>query len=588
MNMQTDINPDHNQDHRFKNYDQILDRISADVFKAHDHTKSKNDLIHTSLGRLLDLGYTFIKKRKQNDDKDWLLLKSYFEFHNERWSSKCEASIFHGLVSIAFNQVDPDTGKDITPASEHSRYRAILRYAHEAGMSSKKLIQELSDKTIKDVYADALSILRFDPVDNYIEDEDERFERASKHFENLRSLPKGKFTSDLKKPTSETGFVSAILKLTDEGFEVIGCEDNEPQKQIKAKVTKLVPAEARHARQKLKDKAFYELYVMCDLYKRFLPKVTDIRDWNMAHKKALLPELKEGVTQEEFDEYQRAVINHGKSDDAHKDQLRKDIESGKTKNKFKLLHALDFKIANNDLVATTRTTHPNTPCWEFTIPLKALNADLIWAHPEADPLMAKDINISRFTSSYLSHADWAFSKTEHGYGLTSPNEKAETLLIEDYSSIENWRSLAPGLKSTQSFQLDKFTLDQLSRWREDFKATPSYMRRKFDRILSLKARGNQLNLVFPSASGEIRSLGKLQTRDPNFTIQKQRYFDFSNIENLILLAQDYGIDFHLDLLTSHQGETALKFHCNGLAIQAAITIPLLISVKGNPTEITKS
>lgn len=54
---------------------------------------------------------------------------------------------------------------------------------------------------------------------------------------------------------------------------------------------------------------------------------------------------------------------------------------------------------------------------------------------------------------------------------------------------------------------------------------------------------------------------------------------------MLQLADDYGVSIEVQLLTGHQGLSALKFNITGLPFQASITLPLLLSVQGNPIEI---
>lgn len=361
MNMQSDITNDHNQDHRFKQFDAKLDKIEQAVAKANKFLSSHNSAVYEALSLCLDLGYTLQSHCDESSDDPWKLLKEYLLYHGERWSSKCEINIFHGLVSIAFDQIDAD-GNEINSAPVLSRYRSILRYAFEQRFSSEEFKKLLEERSLIDVYQDAVSAFRFDPIDNYIEAENDKYQRVTKRFEDTNSeLPEATFTEDLPKPDIETEYATAIVKLHDQGFNVLGFVKGETQEQIKAKLVDLVPDEAPYARQKLKEKNLYQLYLICDIFKRFTPNIATIRDWNKAHERAQLPTLNENSTQEEHDEYFKQMNAQSSNADTNKKKHELD-------GRFSLLNALHFEITNQTLIVSSRSTHPNTPCLEFSIP----------------------------------------------------------------------------------------------------------------------------------------------------------------------------------------------------------------------------
>jgi hypothetical protein len=311
MNIQQDIPNDHNEDHRFTAFNATLGEIEKAVLLAEELQNSSDKKTHDALCLTLELGYEFKINNKENKD-DWQLLKDFLIYHEERWSAKCEANIFHGLVSVAFNQIDKK-GENVHSAPTLSKYRAVLKYADEGELSSEKLSKLLEEKTFDKVYQDAVSKARFDPIDNYIEDVDERFERASKELLGQTSLPSVSFTSDIKKPETSSEFVTAIVKLNGSSFDVVGFVEDETEKQIQAKVISLVPDEAKYARQKLKGKNLYQLYACCDLFRRFIPNIATLRSWNKAHKSAQLPELSEDSSKEDIDDFFSALSNQRKA-----------------------------------------------------------------------------------------------------------------------------------------------------------------------------------------------------------------------------------------------------------------------------------
>jgi hypothetical protein len=139
--------------------------------------------------------------------------------------------------------------------------------------------------------------------------------------------------------------------------------------------------------------------------------------------------------------------------------------------------------------------------------------------------------------------------------------------------------------------MDKATLDRLSRWKTEHADTPKFTRRPFQSIQEIVDKGDAIDLVFPNDKTEQRTLGTSPIKTPpNYQskITNKRYFDIKQVSQLLELALDYRIHFEFELLEGHQGATALRFHCIGLPFEASITMPLLLSVKGNPTEITET
>jgi hypothetical protein len=584
MNIQSDITNDHNQDNRFKDFDVKLADIEKAVFKAQKFLNSHNLALYDALSITLGLGYAFNEKRKTESDKDWLFLKDYLSFHGERWSTKCETNIFHGLVSIAFNQLDKN-GKEITTAPTLSKYRAVLRYANEREIAVKDFKALLESRTLAEVYQDAISAFRFDPIDHYIEDDEERYDRAISELDQIDDLPSGEFTKSLTKPDTVGKYVSAIVKLNDNGFEVVGFVGNEKEEQIKSKIISLVPEEAPYVRRKLKDKNHYLLYVMCDIFKRFTPDIATIRSWNSAFEKAQLPVLNEHSNDEEIADYFEKLKQNSVENEDRRELAMTVLSSGKkgsvADGRFTLLNALDFKQVNKQLIVTTRTTHPNTPCLEFVFPFERS------FNKFNQPIMIKDLDAFSFSNNFLKPSEWSMKKQAGGFKIVSDNESHGSLNMQDYSQLAKWRSFNKDLSVFDRFKLDKFTLDVLSNWKSDFANTPNFGRRAFSSIHKLKLEDGALNLAFPNIDSEIRILGVALDENSATELIKERLFGFNQVIRLVELAKDYGIEYEFELLGGHQGETALKFYCIGLPMDVSITIPLMLSVKGNPTEITK-
>lgn len=596
MNIQPDIQNDHNADKRFKSFDAKLADINTAILKAQKFQSSYNTAIFKAICITLDLGYDFAKQHeidKNETDEDWRLLKNFLTYHDERWSSKCETNIFHGLVTIAFNQIGVD-GKEISTAPTLSKYRAILRFAFDNGISSSNLLDRLEEKTLNTVYGEAISQFRFDPIDNYIEDVDERYKRASQVLTAKTNLPSAKFTTSIPKPDIKGKFASAIVKINGNSFDILGFAENEAEEQIKAKVIDLVPAEARYARRKLTDKNLYQLYACCDLYKRFTPNMATIKAWEKAHLDASLPVLTQNATQEEFEVYilkQRALkAAHNAAVSGLKDKLIHSKMPDSVVNKYMLLNALEFDIQDEKLLAFSLSTHPSTPCWDFGFAQEGFDLNGPF------PLMLKDVDAKSFSNDYLEEGEWVLERNGTGYEVSpvkDPSLDKDPLLqihIQNYTTLGDWRKLDTDLNSVGRYKLDKIQLDLLSHWKDEYSQLPTMMHKSFQANMNIEVNTGIVDLVLPNNDTERRTLGTLLTPNASTnntpTSYKKRLFSFGDITKLIQLALDYRIHYEFELLVGHQGLSAIRFHCIGLPFEASITIPTLLSVKGNPVEIT--
>jgi hypothetical protein len=56
-------------------------------------------------------------------------------------------------------------------------------------------------------------------------------------------------------------------------------------------------------------------------------------------------------------------------------------------------------------------------------------------------------------------------------------------------------------------------------------------------------------------------------------------------ETLLQLAEDYGTEFELELLDGLEGLSALRIIPQDFPVSSSITLPLMLSNKGNPAEI---
>lgn len=584
MNQQRTIEKDDNASKKFSEYNSVLNEIAAHVQQSQQHYQRYDHAVFDALARTLDLGHKFKALRNQGGDEKQSLLKEFLEAHGERWSSKCDVSIFHGLVSVAFNQKDAE-GDAIHSAPTLSRYRAVLRFADEEGMDGPALVEKLKASSLDAFYKDALRAFRYDYLDDYVEDDEDRFQRSIQHLGNLGGLPIAKFSDDLRKPKTETGFATAIVQVHDDDFKVLGFV-NEPTvkpKDMTKRVSALVPAEAKRTRKKLADKKLYWLYVSCDLYCRFLPDHASRKAWVDAAKTAKLPLLDGNTTQEQFDEYAAQVALRRKSDEMLKagvdEALRNEGVDAPALKKFRLLDALEFSEKHGRLNARTITTHPNTPCVELW-PDAQLPIDLASAS-----VAMQGLHASEFVANFPRPPEWTFN-AENGI-ITLVNEAGETSLatLQDMRGLAQWKAIDPTLEPVARYRLDRSLMVQLQGWREEYANTPRIGHSAFKNMMKLEADPDGLNLVHPLESKHHKRLGMMVSGAmPKFS--QTRFFDFKTCEALLQLAEDYGSEFDFEVMDGLEGLSALRIYPQSFPVNSSITLPLMLSNKGNPAEIT--
>jgi hypothetical protein len=567
---------------KINEYNSYLSDIEAYVQQSQTHLQKHNHAVFDALGRTLDLGRLFTTTKGQDEGRS--LLKDFLEAHNERWSSKCDVNIYHGLVSVAFNQVDANDDP-INSAPTLSRYRAVLRFAFESKMDGKQLVAKLKDVTLNTLYQDAVTHFRFDPLEDYVEDDEDRFQRSIQHLGTLGGLPTAKFSEDLPKPNPVDGFATAVVKVHEDDFQVLGFVNDPSAKSdsMKAKVSALVPAEAKRRRKKLSDKKLYWLYVTCDLYSRFLPDHGSRKAWEDAAISAKLPLLDENSSQKDFDRYVERLKQQSKDRDDQKKEIDDALKTGGTASaklkKFKFLDALEFGVKDGRWRARTITTHPNTPCIE------------VWPNIEtpaeqgSNTIAMRGAHASKFTGDFPRFAEWSWSK-ENGIGtIRDETGKASSATVQDMSALALWKVEDPNLTSVARYRLDRDLLCKLEVWRDEYANIPRIGHSAFKNMMKLEADAGGLNLVHPLEKDHRKQLGFVVSgATPVF--QHTRFFDFRTCETLIQLALDYGTEFEFDLMEGLEGLSAIRVYPQNFPLSGSVTLPLMLSNKGNPAEIT--
>ncbi|MGC1495426.1 MAG: hypothetical protein WA790_06430 [Sulfitobacter sp.] len=585
MNTQAPIGKDDNVDKKFNDFSPYLDEITIHVLEAQKHLDRHNRSVFEALGRTLDLGYLFEEKRKADGDDNREFLKDFLEAHGERWSTKCEISFFHGLVGVAFGQIDSKTDEPLNSAPTLSRYRAVLRYAFEGKLTGEELVAKLKAMTLNNYYSEAVSHFRYDPLDRYVEDDDDRFLRSVRHLYRTMNLPKIAYSEDFTKPKSVGGFATALVRVRNGSMQLVGFTEDGDEESVRAKVSALVPAEAKRRRKKLSDKNLYWLYVTCDLYRRFLPNIADRRAWAKASKEADIPIIDANSTDDEINRSIQRRIEIGEEQTKQKERILEAIDAEKTPDalmkKFASLDALEFVRHDGHWIARTLTTHPNTPCITVSQPDGKARTML------PPRLGILGIEAKRFVGEFPKFKDWRFARKGKMGTLVDAEGKTASTKFQDLQGLALWRTTDPQLTPVARYKLDRSQLHDLERWRAEYADIPRIGRKAFQSVMKLDIVAGDLKLIHPLDEDHQKTLGVSKT-GPLPALNETRFFDFKICEKLIELALDYGIGFEFDLMEGHQGTSALRVHPIDFPIEASVVLPLMLSNKGNPVEITAS
>lgn len=585
----TQVPSTHNQDQRFNVFHGTVQQIQQDVSQAAAHMRGNDEHLYSALSQTLDLGLDLIAERA-NDKKGRDSLKEFIETNDKKWSNKNNINPFHGLVDVAFDFIDPISGDVFTSPPTLSKYRLVLRFAHEHGHNGADLKEDLEKRSFTKIYEDAVKHFSRNPLDHYVQDVDERFERAAKDLALKNGPQLTSFPAGFDEPAAQAGFVSAIMQVDNNGqYSVVGFEE-ETEQSLKQKVISLVPAEATRSRVKLREKNLYWLYVASDFYTRFLPSISDQMAWDQQTQSARRPDLPTDATDEERRVHLAGIVAEGDARRKKQEEVDAAIiaqQSGGAsasqqglikRQKFISLNALQLTSDNDQLSAHSLTTHPSTPCVNISgVDLDDAN----WANKQ---ITFTDIEAKKFSDDFLLHRDLSDVWQGNKLVLTQDNN-TPFLDIEDKLNLVNWRTLDPNLTAAGQFDTSNKPMLDLRRWKEDFASEKGFGRKAFQSMQMLEATNGNLELVFPNDKKERRSLGALRSGLMPAS-NASRFFDFKNVIRLLDFAYDYGITYELDWLNGYQGASALRFHTVGLPFEASITLPMLLSMKGGPVEIT--
>ena len=579
MTVQPSARVGDNSEKTFKYYNDVLSDIQTSIKAAAKFEQQSDEAIYEGLGKALELGRTFHSLADDN-----VALKEYLQYKDVPWTAKSDGNFFHGIVTAAFAVIDPDTNLSMTAAPQLSKYRIILKYAFRQKMTADQLVAALSSSSITALYEIAAGAAHKDPFEKYADDENQRFARAKQELLNApssSSLPAGTFTQSMPMPSSKTGFVPALIQVDSNGFKLVKLYTNVPDKKVMEDVVALVPAEAKLARRKLVDEPAYAFFVACDIFQRFLPKIATVDDWERAISDGKRPILGENPSDEEVMEYtdwwrenRTEPKPHG-DDDTQEERDAKAIQIAK---KFITLDALRFRQTSMGWHGTSVTTQPFNPSFElqFERPSKRVIFDRALSIPSRIA--------AQFVDKFPHEAPWKLIRKAQGLALSS-NHGQQVLPASDVEDVVTWRSLDPELKTVASYELTKPMLEDLRLWKSQFSKLKLHGRAVFHRYQLLCVEDDGLQLALPDRERQRRDLGQLISEPFTEIPPGQRFVDFHMLRKLIQLTMDYGVSYQIDLLTGHQGLTALKFHIKGLPMAYSVTLPLMLSQKGNPVEI---
>lgn len=373
-----------------------------------------------------------------------------------------------------------------------------------------------------------------------------------------------------------------MLHVDKNGYKLVGLLDGDARETLQAKVAGLVPAQAKRSSTSLASQPGYALFVACDLFTRFLPKIVDVHEWAKTAAKPSRPALSDNPSESELAEYleklRRKSSGQNLPSDDEDPAKDKDQKAKQLAKKFVLLDALRFEQSSPGWAAESLTTQPNNPCCRMFLP-----------RPRGTvPFGVLDVaskDAVHFVDQFPRKTPWKPTRHDAGLAMQSVDVPKISFHATDLDDVTNWRTLDRDLELVARFSLSKSMLDDLSRWQSELKARNLHGRIVFHRHQLIEIVEDQLQLVLPDRPEHRRALGNLTIGDAS-PLETQRFFDFHMVQKLIQFSLDYGVSYELDLLKGHQGLSALRVSIRDFIFEASITLPLMLSQKGNPVEIT--
>lgn len=343
----------------------------------------------------------------------------------------------------------------------------------------------------------------------------------------------------------------------------------------------LVPETAVRSSEKLADQNLYWLFVACDFYRRFQQSPTKQVVFEKAEADAGIPSLGMDPSDVEIIEHLQCLIAYGEKRSEKSSKLAKKVATMTEEEwakMFVLLNAILLSYTNDQWVVESRSTLAHAPSLREVLGHEVPNLKTSKNH------WIKDLEANAFAIDFPSFENWSITDHDAGAQVSAASSSSRPCLLADYSNLANWKALDASMYSLCRFAVTDKTLDHLARWRADEKAKGSFTRRAFQGKLKLEIQGATLMLVFPNDPSCCRNLGELISGPLPQNVE-ERFIEFGLVEEMISWAKDYGSTFEVDLMAGHQGWTALELNAIGHQMEVAVTVPLLLSHKGAPTEI---
>lgn len=432
MKDHTEAQSGNNATTKFKEFDDAVAKIGKSLAKAQKHLASNETATFEAIGQALDLGWVFDRLNEASADKDWSLLKDFLQYNGQSWSAKCEGNFFHGIVTVAFDLVDPKTDSALCSAPQMSKFRAVLSYAHTENLDGSALVELLEEKRLKGVYELAFQRARFDPFERFVEDEDQRFDRAVTVLSSKTNFPTGGFTTDFAKPQTTTGFVPAMIKVDGNGFEIVGVLDGFSDADVKAKVANLVPAQAKRSSIMLSKQPGYSMFVVCDLFTRFLPDLDDPIKWEEAIKASKRPYIDTASSDEDiaaYEDWWRENRTEPKPHGDDDDQETRDRKARAMAKKFISFNALRFEPHSDGWKGESITTQPFNPYVEMRFPRNRRKSKV------DGPLAVRSNVAAQFVDQFPRQTPWRYGRHQAGLFLRSQSKEKHSFSANDLDHI---------------------------------------------------------------------------------------------------------------------------------------------------------
>ena len=175
---------------------------------------------------------------------------------------------------------------------------------------------------------------------------------------------------------------------------------------------------------------------------------------------------------------------------------------------------------------------------------------------------------------------------DNGIGIIRDETgEASSATLQEMSALAQWKVVDPILTSVVRYRLDRELLCKLESWRTEYANIPRIGHSAFKNMMKLEADTNGLNLVHPLDDDHRKQLGFIVSGTTP-ALPYTRFFDFRTCETLIQLALDYGTEFEFELMDGLEGLSAIRFYPMDFPVSGSVTLPLMLSNKGNPAEIT--